>query len=59
MLSAGEDLFVVGLAYLTLQHPIAALVIATILLILIVVFAAVIIRTARRWFARRLAPATS
>ena len=56
ILSFGEDLFVVGLAYLALQHPIAALVVAAILLASIMVFAAVIIRTVRRWFARRLAP---
>jgi len=57
ILSFGEDLFVVGLAYLALQHPIAALVVAGILLALIMVFAVVILRTVRRWFARRLAPA--
>jgi Na+/citrate or Na+/malate symporter len=57
ILSIGEDLFVVGLAYLALQHPIAALVVATILIVLIIVFAAVILRTVRRWFARRLARA--
>jgi len=56
-LSIGEDLFVVGLGYLALKHPIAALVVASVLLVLIVVFAAVIIRTVRRWFARRR-PAT-
>jgi hypothetical protein len=55
VLSFGEDLFVVGLAYLALEHPIAALVIASILLVLIVFFAAVIIRTVRRWFTRRTA----
>jgi hypothetical protein len=58
LLSIGEDVFVVGLAYLALQHPVAALVIASILLGMIVAFAAVIIRTVRRWFARRVAPAT-
>ena len=55
VLSFGEDLFVVALAYLALEHPIAALVIASILLVLIVFFAAVIIRTVRRWFTRRSA----
>ena len=55
VLSFGEDLFVVGLAYLALQHPIAALVIASVLLALIVFFAAFIIRTVRRWFTRRSA----
>jgi hypothetical protein len=49
-LSLGEDLFVVGLGYLALQHPIAALVVATVLIGLIVIFAAAIIRTTRRWF---------
>jgi hypothetical protein len=52
-LSFGEDLFAVGLAYLALQHPVAALVIASTLLGLIIFFAAVIIRTVRRWFTRR------
>jgi Domain of unknown function (DUF4126) len=52
-LSFGEDVFVVGLGYLALAHPIAALVVAGVLLVLIVVFAAVIVRTVRRWFSRR------
>ena len=55
-LSIGEDLFVVGLGYLALKHPIVALVVAGTLLILIVLFAAVIIRKVRAWFRRR-APA--
>ena len=55
-LSIGEDLFVVGLGYLALKHPIAALIVAGTLLILIVIFAAVIIRKVRGWFRRR-APA--
>ena len=54
ILSLGEDLFVVGLGYLALTHPIAALVVAGVLLTLILVFAAVIIRSVRRWFARRV-----
>ncbi len=52
-LSFSEDVFVVGLGYLALAHPIAALVVATVLLILIVTVAAVIVRTVRRWFSRR------
>jgi hypothetical protein len=52
-LSLGEDLFVVGLGYLALQYPVAALVVAATLVGLIVVFASVIIRTTRRWFSRR------
>ena len=53
LLSLGEDLFVVGLGYLALLHPVAALVVATVLVGLIVVFAAAIIRTTRHWFSRR------
>jgi len=56
-LSLGEDLFVVGLGYLALQYPIAALVVAAVLILLIVIFAAVIVRTARDWFSRRRTPA--
>jgi hypothetical protein len=52
-LSFGEDVFVVGLGYLALAHPIAALVVAGVLLVVIVIFAAVIVRTVRRWFSRR------
>jgi len=52
-LSVGEDLFVVGLGYLALQYPVAALAVTVVLTGLIVVFAAVIIRTVRRWFSRR------
>jgi len=55
-LSVGEDLFVVGLGYLALKYPIAALVVAGTLIVLIVLFAAVIIRKVRSWFKRR-APA--
>ena len=52
LLSVGEDLFVVGLGYLALQYPVAALIVAGVLLVLILVFAAVIVRTVRRWFKR-------
>ena len=52
-LSFGEDVFVVGLGYLALAHPIAALAVAGALLVLIVIFAAVIVRTVKRWFSRR------
>ena len=55
LLSLGEDLFVVGLGYLTLQYPVAALLISLGLVGLIIAFASVIIRTTRRWFARRKA----
>lgn len=56
VLSIGEDLFVVGLGFLALKYPVAALIVAAVLFILIVVFAAVIIRKVRAWFRRR-APA--
>ena len=52
-LSFGEDVFAVGLGYLALRYPEAALVVATALVIVIAVFAVVIIRTVRRWFRRR------
>jgi hypothetical protein len=53
ILSLGEDVFVIGLGFLALKYPLAALVVAVVLLVLIAVFAAVIIRSVRRWFARR------
>jgi len=53
ILSIGEDIFVVGLGFLALKYPIAALVVAGALLVLIVLFAAVIIRKVRSWFRRR------
>jgi hypothetical protein len=55
ILSLGEDVFVVGLGYLAMAHPVAALVVACILLALIACFAVVIVRTVRRWFRRRVA----
>jgi hypothetical protein len=57
LLSLGEDVFVVGLAYLAMQYPVVALIVAVVLLMLIAVFAVVIIRTVRRWFSRSLRPA--
>lgn len=52
ILSLGEDLFVVGLGYLALAYPAAALAVTVTALALITVFAAVIIRAVRRWFRR-------
>jgi hypothetical protein len=52
VLSLAEDLFVVGLGYLALRHPLVALVVTVVLLVLIAVFAAVIARTVWRWFGR-------
>jgi hypothetical protein len=54
-LSLGEDVFVVGLGFLAMKHPVAAFVVATVLLALIAVFAVVILRTVRGWFRRRFA----
>ena len=55
ILSIGEDLLVVGLGYLALRHPIAALAVVATLLVIIAIFATVIVRTVRRWFRRRAA----
>lgn len=55
ILSIAEDVFVVGLGYLAVQYPIAALIVAVTLFLLIVIFAAVILRNVRGWFARRQA----
>lgn len=52
-LSVGEDVLVVGLGYLALQHPTAALVVVCVAVVLMVVFLATILRLVRRWFARR------
>jgi hypothetical protein len=51
-LSLSEDVFVVGLGFLALKYPVAALIVAGIVTVLIVVFLAVIVRTVRRWFHR-------
>jgi hypothetical protein len=53
MLSIGEDVFVVGLGFLALQYPLAALAVALTLTVVIVIFATVIVRVVRRWFGRR------
>ncbi len=52
-LSVGEDVLVVGLGYLALQHPTMALVVVCIAVALIVTFLATILRLVRRWFGRR------
>jgi hypothetical protein len=53
ILSLSEDVLAVGLGYVALQYPIAALVIAIVLIALVAIFATVIIRGARRWLLRR------
>lgn len=52
-LSFGEDLFVVGLGWLALQYPVAALVVVTVLAAIIVIFISLIVRWARRRWSRR------
>jgi hypothetical protein len=53
ILSFAEDLFVVGLTWFAVQHPIWAAVITVVLLAAIVAFASVIIRAVRRRFGSR------
>jgi hypothetical protein len=55
ILSVTEDLFVVGLTYFAIQHPLWATVITLVLLVAIAAFASVIVRALRRRFARRRA----
>lgn len=57
ILSFSEDAFVVGLGYLAFQYPEITLVVVGVLVILIIGFAALIVRSVRRWFRRRPAPA--
>lgn len=54
-LSFGEDVFVLGLAWLALQYPVAALIVVAVLTALIVAFIALIVRWARRRWRGRLA----
>ena len=51
-LSLAEDVFVVGLGYLALAYPVAALVVALLVLGCILAFSVVIIRLAGRWLGR-------
>jgi hypothetical protein len=55
ILSLGEDVFAIGLGYTALKHPVLALAIAVVVLVLIAIFAVAIVRSVRRWFARRRA----
>ena len=52
LLSLGEDVFVVGLGYLALRYPEAALMVTLALLVVIVGFSFVIVRMVRNWFGR-------
>jgi len=51
-LSVFEDVFVVGLTYVAVQHPFIATGVAVVLLVAIVAFASVIIRAVKRRFRR-------
>ena len=53
ILSIVEDLFVVGLTYFAMQHPLIATAIAVVLIGAIVVFTSAIVRALRRRFGRR------
>jgi hypothetical protein len=53
ILSLSEDVFVVGLTYFAVQHPVWAAIVAVALLAAIVAFASVIVRALRRRFVRR------
>ena len=52
LLSLGEDVFVVGLGFVALKYPVAALVVVVVLLGLIGLFASVILRAFKRRFRR-------
>jgi len=52
-LSLAEDAVAIGLTYFAIQHPLLALAVAVILLVVIMTFATVLIRAARRRFWRR------
>ena len=51
-LSIGEDTFVLGLAFLALRHPIAALAVSLLSVTVIFVSAVWLVKTVRRRFAR-------
>jgi hypothetical protein len=57
ILSLAEDIFVVGLGFLALKYPVAAALVVIVGVVLIVTFAAVLMRALRRRWARRPAPA--
>jgi hypothetical protein len=57
VLSLGEDVFALGLGYLALTDPVLALGVAVVVLLVILAFSVVIVRTAVRWIGgRRPAP---
>jgi hypothetical protein len=52
-LSLGEDALAIGISYVTINHPVAALTIALVLLATIVACASMLIRAVRRRFVRQ------
>lgn len=57
ILSVGEDVFVVGLAALALKYPVAAAIVVLTGIVLLIVFAAWIVRAVRRRWSTRPVPA--
>jgi hypothetical protein len=53
LLSISEDIFVVGLGFVALQYPIVAALVVLVGVVLMIVFAAWIVRSVRRRWARR------
>jgi hypothetical protein len=51
-LSVVEDVFAVGLGFLALTHPVAALVVALVVLVCILAFSVAIVRLAMQWLGR-------
>lgn len=56
-LSLVEDAFAVGLGFLALTHPVAALIVALVVLACILAFSVAIVRLATRWLGRWRRPA--
>jgi hypothetical protein len=59
ILSITEDVFVVSLGFIALKYPLLAAVIVIVGVVLMIVFAAWIIRAAKRRWSRRSAPTTA
>jgi hypothetical protein len=59
VLSLSEDLFVVGLGVLALKYPVAAAIVVIVSVLLMIVFAAWLVRALRRRFSSRSGRSTS
>jgi hypothetical protein len=59
VLSLSEDLFVVGLGVLALKYPLAAAIVVIVCVLLMIVFAAWLVRALRRRFSSRSGTSTS